>query len=298
MIDENEGKKPKGTEKENRESNIELLKISEKEPKTLEEEVKINAPEVKKGAGIVMEEGKKYKQDLKNHGADDENLREFVENQEVIERELGAAEKQYEGDIEVLQKDIPNMEDKIEQIKKIDADNKIINNNKNMEKAENNGGRREEKILGRLEEIRKEKEQFLNSKMEQGEIRLKLELLEKEERELKKEFSAISNIGVVEEKATGSEMPIADVKEERLSEKELQEMEEIIKEADTEMAFLKVSNGTREEKIESVEKQLSILKEILPKFHKDNYKELDLFRKANGLYEQLLQLKKEPYLLD
>ncbi|MBU4142328.1 hypothetical protein KKE99_05670, partial [Patescibacteria group bacterium] len=65
-----------------------------------------------------------------------------------------------------------------------------------------------------------------------------------------------------------------------------------------EIAFLKVSTDAREEKIGSVEKQLDILKEILPKFHKDNYKELVIYREASGLNEKLLQFKKEPYLLD
>lgn len=166
-----------------------------------------------------------------------------------------------------------------------------------MENEKKIGGR-EKEILSRLESIRNEKEQLFSSKMESDEKKSKLEILEQEERELKKEFDAYYNAAAEEEKTAEPETSSVDIKEERLSKEELQEMEEIIKKVAVEIEFLKVSTCTREEKIDSVEKQLGILKEILPKFHTDNYKELVIFREANRLNEKLLQFKKEPYLLD
>lgn len=83
-----------------------------------------------------------------------------------------------------------------------------------------------------------------------------------------------------------------------MSKEELCELEKIIKEIDAEIAFLKVSTDAQKEKNESVEKQLSILKEILPKFHTANFEESQLFREANRLNGILLQFKKEPYLLN
>lgn len=163
---------------------------------------------------------------------------------------------------------------------------------------ENNGEGREKEILNRLEEIRNEKEKIFGHKMESDEKKSKLEMLEQEEKELNKEFNKHYDTVTEEEKTAETETSSVDIKEERLSKEELQEMEEIVKEVDAEMAFLKVSTGARKEKIDSVEKQLGILKEILPKFHTDNYKELVIFREANGLNEKLLQFKKEPYLLD
>ncbi|MFH1048877.1 MAG: hypothetical protein V1732_04405 [Patescibacteria group bacterium] len=163
---------------------------------------------------------------------------------------------------------------------------------------ESNREEREKEILSRLESIRNEKEQLFSFKMELDEKISELKALEQEERELNKEFNAYYNTAAEEEKTTEQEIPPVDIKNERMGKEELQKLEEIIKEVDAEIAFLKVSTDAREEKIGSVEKQLDILKEILPKFHKDNYKELVIYREASGLNEKLLQFKKEPYLLD
>ncbi|MBU3925302.1 hypothetical protein KJ854_05210, partial [Patescibacteria group bacterium] len=94
---------------------------------------------------------------------------------------------------------------------------------------ESNREEREKEILSRLESIRNEKERLFSSKMESDEKRSKLKILEREERELNKEFNDYYNIAAEEEKTAEQEILSVDIKNERMGKEELQEMEEIIK---------------------------------------------------------------------
>ncbi len=283
-------------------TNLEIREKSEVQPLEAEKKPKIEtfggiaeeqALEISKGVEIVKKQKEVDGQTLIINEANEEETREFQEGQFAIDEKLENNKNEYEEEIQELQKDIPSAEGRISEIKNA---NKIINNDKNMENEKNIGGR-EKEILSRLETIRNEKEQLFSSKMESDEKRSKLKILEQEERELNKEFNAPYNIATGEEKTVEPEIPPVDIKDERLSKEELCELEKIIKEVDVEIAFLKVSTDARKEKIGSVEKQLDILKEILPKFHTANYEESQLFREANRLNGILLQFKKEPYLL-
>ncbi len=258
------------SEKKLKEDSFERIEQRETEPKSLEKEIKPEKlPE--KVAGLVNEvkqNGDELRKKIEERKPESEIMEEFDKKEKTIEDE---AKK---------------------------AANLIIKNNNMENKGENNTEERKEEILNRLAKIREEQGRILNSKIKPEEIRSKLELLEQEKKELNKEFNIYEKVGTEKEKTGELEISPVNLKEERLSSEEFQELQGIIKKVDAEIEFLKISTDSREEKIESVEKQLSALKEILPKFHTANYEESQLFRKANGLNEKLLQFKKEPYLLD
>lgn len=277
------------------EGGVKPPEIIERAPKKIADVLSEQAFELNKGEGIIEEQGKKDGRIFKVCDADEENTREFLEGRDAINQKAREAKNAYNEEIEKITKGDAGAEGGISENKKV---NKTINN-KNMESIrENIGGEREGEILNRLEEIRSEKEKLFGHKMELDGKRSKLEAWEQEEKKLNKEFNKHYDNVTEEEKTNELIISSEDAKEKRLSKEELQEMEEIVKKVAAEIGFLKISTYTREEKTESVEKQLSILDEILPKFHKDNYKELFIFREANGLKEKLLQFKKEPYLLD
>lgn len=80
--------------------------------------VREQAPEVGKGIKIIEDQKKVDEETLKIHEASEGDLQEFEEGQAVVGKKLEDKKNEYDEEIERLQKDIPNVEDRINEIRK------------------------------------------------------------------------------------------------------------------------------------------------------------------------------------
>jgi len=88
------------------------------EAERFDEVVEEQAPEVSKGIKIIEDQKKVDEETLKIHEASESDLQDFEEGQDIVGKKLEDKKNEYDEEIERLQKDIPNAEDKTEWIKK------------------------------------------------------------------------------------------------------------------------------------------------------------------------------------
>lgn len=119
MSDEKEIKKSIDPEKE---KNVETgTEVPEKEPKTLEEEVKRDMVEIENTKAAIIEQQEKDEKTLVINDADESNKEEFNNEKKVIGEKIVVAEGEYEEEINKIRGDVAN---------------KIIYNDNNMENKE------------------------------------------------------------------------------------------------------------------------------------------------------------------
>lgn len=203
-----------------------------------------------------------------------EDVEEIRDGVEKIGQEAEGAKDIYEKEAIEAKRGLKTEKEIMEEVGKI---------NEKIDEAIRKGLHKKE------QELRKERERFLDL----------LDLDNKygdigsgtgQETEITKEKSA--------EKITEKgKIKTPDIKKEGLEKEDLKKIEEIIKGAEAEMEFLKISTLTKEEKIKSLDEQLGLLEEILPKFNNAKPNESVLFRKANGLSKRMRNLKENPWLL-
>ncbi|MDP3056967.1 MAG: hypothetical protein Q8N37_00395 [bacterium] len=119
MSDEKEIKKPIDPEKEK--AGEIRGEAPEKEPKTLEEEIKRDAVEIENAKAAITEQQEKDEKTLAINDADESNKEEFNNGKKVIGEKVKAAEGEYGEEVNKIRGDVAN---------------KIIYNDNNMENKE------------------------------------------------------------------------------------------------------------------------------------------------------------------
>lgn len=243
--------------------------------------------EVNKGVKIVKEQGKKVIEVLRVQGASPKETREFIDGEEKVEQSAEKAREEYCDSSGIIIRD-NNIENR-EQINPSLTIDEITTKTREISNKIDNGYKKGMSVE-ETKELKNQRDQLSRLLPEYNEGSENKEENVGKAADLSKEVSSEEAV-TLENKSSG-------VENKELSKEELSELEEIIKNTEAEIAFLPISTYTEKEKIDSINQQLVILGEILPKFNKAKIDELLLFRKANGLNERFLNLKENPWLLN
>lgn len=127
------------------------------EAERFDEVVGEQAPEVSKGIKIIEDQKKVDEETLKIHEANEGDLQEFEEGQVIVGKKLKDKKNEYDEEIERLQKDIPNVEDRISEIKK-ESSGRAGNKEENSDAED-----LEKKVSLKTEESKEEKEGFFRT---------------------------------------------------------------------------------------------------------------------------------------